>query len=156
MTKLTKFIVTQTTKKVAGVWGYPQLLPQIIPCLSYCPAGIMVISMRSEVISLKKSQICLLSQQKYNKTVQLQVTIIPRQPGKEIYSYPNFGLEITVIVKIESNPWYPIIWDWFQWRWKQYHWLFELKITVSFEIWKIQSSKYFFCPHLNQSQTMVA
>ena len=25
-----------------------------------------------------------LSQQKYNKTVQLQVTLIPRQPGKEL------------------------------------------------------------------------
>ena len=34
--------------------------------------------------SLKKSQICLLLQQKYNKTVQVQVTIIPRQPGKEL------------------------------------------------------------------------
>ena len=27
---------------------------------------------------------CLLSQEKYNKTVQVQVTIIPRQPGKEL------------------------------------------------------------------------
>ena len=39
---------------------------------------------KSETISLKKSQICLLLQQKYNKTVQVQVTIIPRQPGKEL------------------------------------------------------------------------
>ena len=36
-------------------------------------------------ISLKKSQICLLLQQKCNKTVQVQVTIIPRQRGKELY-----------------------------------------------------------------------
>ena len=27
---------------------------------------------------------CLLSQQKYNKTVQVPVTRIPRQPGKEL------------------------------------------------------------------------
>jgi hypothetical protein len=39
---------------------------------------------KSETISLKRSQICLLLQQKYNKTVQVQVTIIPRQPGKEL------------------------------------------------------------------------
>ena len=39
---------------------------------------------KSETISLKKSQICFLLQQKYNKTVQVQVTIIPRQPGKEL------------------------------------------------------------------------
>ena len=35
-------------------------------------------------MSLKKRQICLLSQKKYSKTVQVQVTIIPRQPGKEL------------------------------------------------------------------------
>ena len=39
---------------------------QIISCLSYCPAGIMVISMQSTRVKqflYKKKQMCLLSQQ---------------------------------------------------------------------------------------------
>ena len=45
---------------------------------------------------------CLLLQQKYNKTVQVQVTIIPRQPGKELSvgpkKPPNLGLYRVKIV----------------------------------------------------------
>ena len=52
---------------------------------------------QSETISLKKSQICLLLQQKYNKTVQVQVTIIPRQPGKEL-SVSITGNEIQEVI----------------------------------------------------------
>jgi hypothetical protein len=36
---------------------------------------------------------CILLQQKYNKTLQVQVTIIPRQPGKELSVSPTLSLK---------------------------------------------------------------
>ena len=54
----------------------------------------LTFGMPKKVFSFKKSQICLLSQQKYNKTVQIQVTIIPKQLGRELtvpYSIQTAG-----------------------------------------------------------------
>ena len=43
-----------------------------------------------------------MSQQKYNKTVQVQVTIIPRQPGKELSVLPG-GAGISAWVRLTIN-----------------------------------------------------
>ena len=68
-------------------------LPVLLSSWNY---GDMYAKYQSERISLKKSQICLLSQQKCNKTVQVHGTII--QPGKE--------LSVVILIHLAEKQYY--------------------------------------------------
>ena len=78
------------------VYNTDNSLPVLLSSWNY---GDKYAKYKSETITLKKSQICLLLQQKYNKTVQVQVTIIPRQPGKEWSVPPKLKNELRLLQK---------------------------------------------------------
>ena len=51
----------------------------------------------------------------FSVKVQQEIRVTPNTLPPKMFEVGNFWLETTILIKIESHPFYPIIFAWFQW-----------------------------------------